>query len=267
MRVTVIMGIYNCENTLIESLESLFTQTYTNWNLIMCDDGSSDATIKIAEQYATAYPQKITLLRNESNMGLNYTLNRCLSIADGEYIARQDGDDISMPTRFEKEVAILDTSPGIAIVSTAMKYFDENGMWGQNHPVEFPQDNDFILGTPFCHAPCMVRKNAYQAVSGYTEDPHYLRVEDYDLWIKMYAVGFRGQNITEPLYAMRDDRNAYSRRKFKYRINEFRVHIKAARLLRLSLKAYIYAFRPIVVGLIPEKLYRALHKMRLEKTL
>lgn len=264
MRVTVIMGIYNCENTLIESLESLFTQTYTNWNLIMCDDGSSDATIKIAEQYATAYPQKITLLKNESNMGLNYTLNRCLSIADGEYIARQDGDDISMPTRFEKEVAILDTSPDIAIVSTAMKYFDENGMWGQNHPVEFPQDSDFILGTPFCHAPCMVRKNAYQAVNGYTENSKYLRVEDYDLWIKMYSKGFRGKNILEPLYAMRDDRNAHSRRKFKYRINETRVHIKAARLLHLPLKAYIYAVRPLIIGALPPALYQILHKRRLK---
>lgn len=267
MKVTVIMGIYNCENTLIESLESLFTQTYTDWDLVMCDDGSNDSTYKIAEQYAAAYPQKITLLRNRNNMGLNFTLNRCLSIAVGEYIARQDGDDLSMPTRFEKEVEILDMSPDIAIVSTAMTYFDESGTWGRNHPIEFPQREDFIAGTPFCHAPCMVRREAYQAVDGYTEDPHYLRVEDYDLWIKMYAAGFLGQNITEPLYAMRDDRNAYSRRKFKHRINEFRVHIKAARLLHLSLKAYIYAFRPIAVGLMPEKLYRALHKMRLEKTL
>lgn len=72
-------------------------------------------------------------------MGLNYTLNRCLSVADGAYIARQDGDDVSMPTRFEKEAAILDASPDIAIVSTAMTYFDENGAWGQSHPVLFPE--------------------------------------------------------------------------------------------------------------------------------
>ncbi len=259
------MGIYNCEATLGAALDSLFAQTFTDWELIMCDDGSADGTYELASRYCTANPAKITLLKNPRNMGLNYTLNRCLSSANGEYIARQDGDDISMPTRFEKEVAILDTNPDIAIVSTAMTYFDESGTWGQSHPTEFPQRKNFIAGTPFCHAPCMVRREAYQAVNGYTDDPRYIRVEDYDLWIKMYAAGFRGQNITEPLYAMRDDRNAYSRRKFKYRINEFRVRIKAARLLRLPPKAYIYAFRPIAVGLMPECIYKILHQKSLKR--
>ena len=264
-KVTVIMGIYNCADTLDAALDSLLSQTFTDWDIVMCDDGSNDATYEVASRYCTAHPTKMTLLKNTQNMGLNYTLNRCLSVAAGEYIARQDGDDISMPTRFEKEVAILDTSPDIAIVSTAMTYFDESGTWGQNHPTEFPKRENFIAGAPFCHAPCMVKREAYQTVNGYTEDPHYLRVEDYDLWIKMYAAGFRGQNITEPLYAMRDDRNAYSRRKFKYRINEFRVHIKAARLLHLSLKAYIYAFRPLAVGLMPECIYKSLHQKSLKR--
>ena len=151
MKVTVIMGIYNCAETLGAALNSLLAQTFTNWNLVMCDDGSSDMTYEIAEHYQLTCPEKFTLLRNEHNMGLNYTLNRCLSIADGEYIARQDGDDLSMPTRFEKEVAVLDAFPNISIVSTAMKYFDESGTWGQNHPIEFPQKEDFIAGTPFCH--------------------------------------------------------------------------------------------------------------------
>ena len=111
----------------------------------------------------------------------------------------------------------------------------------------------------------MVRRDAYQAVNGYTDDLRYLRVEDYDLWVKMYATGFRGQNITEPLYAMRDDRNAFARRKFRYRINEFRVRIKAARLLHLSLKAYLYAFRPIAVGLMPERIYKILHQKSLKR--
>ena len=263
-RVTVIMGIYNCSDTLGPALDSLLAQTFKDWDLIMCDDGSSDATYDVAERYRAAHPEKMVLLKNERNMGLNHTLNRCLASAEGEYIARQDGDDLSMPTRFEKEVLLLDARPEIAIVSTAMTYFDESGTWGQSHPVTTPQKEDFVAGTPFCHAPCMVRRMAYQAVGGYTEEEGYLRVEDYDLWIKMYAAGFLGRNISEPLYAMRDDRSAYSRRRFKYRVNEFRVRIKAARLLHLPLKAYLYAFRPIVVGLLPQKVYETLHKKRLE---
>lgn len=264
-RITVIMGIYNCESTLGEALDSLLAQTYTDWNLVMCDDGSNDGTYTVAERYRTAYPERITLIRNEHNMGLNHTLNRCLALANGKYIARQDGDDLSFPTRFEKEVAVLDAHPEISIISTAMTYFDENGVWGQNHPVAFPQGGDFIAGTPFCHAPCMVCREAYATVNGYTEGKKYLRVEDYELWIKMYAAGYRGQNLVEPLYAMRDDRKAYSRRKFKYRINEFRVRWKAARLLHLPIKAYIYSFRPILVGLLPKCVYKKMHQRLLRK--
>lgn len=264
-KVSIIMGIYNCAVTLPEAIDSIFAQTFSDWQLVLCDDGSIDNTYSIAESYQKRCPDRIKLIKNDRNMGLNHTLNRCLELADGEYIARQDGDDISLPERFEKEVNALNSRPEIAIVSTAMTYFDENGTWGQNHPVEFPQNRDFIPGTPFCHAPCMVRRKAFDAVNGYTEDKRLLRVEDYDLWIKMYAAGFRGQNLLEPLYAMRDDRSAYSRRRFKYRVNEFCVRLKAAKLLRLGPKAYIYAFRPIVVGLLPERVYQALHRKRMEK--
>ena len=197
MKVSVIMGIYNCADTLPEAIDSLLAQTFTDWNLVMCDDGSRDATYEVAERYRRTYPERITLLKNEHNMGLNYTLNRCLSIADGAYIARQDGDDVSMPARFEKEAAILDASPDIAIVSTAMTYFDENGVWGQSHPVLFPENRDFIAGTPFCHAPCMVRREAYQAVNGYTDDPRYLR----------WRTTTSGSNCTPPVSAAKISRS------------------------------------------------------------
>lgn len=260
------MGIYNCAETLAESLDSLLAQTFTDWELVMCDDDSGDDTHKIAEAYQKAHPDKIRLIKNKRNIGLNRTLNRCLELADGEYIARQDGDDISFPERFEKEVQALDANPEISIVSTAMTYFDENGTWGQSRPNDFPQSNDFIFGTPFCHAPAMVRREAYLAVGGYAVDDKLLRVEDYDLWTRMYANGFRGMNIPEPLYAMRDDRNAYSRRKFKYRLNEFYARINAAKLLKLSPYAYLYAFRPLIIGFMPGWIYLALHKKRLSKS-
>lgn len=264
-KITVIMGIYNCAETLAESLDSLLAQTYNDWNLVMCDDGSIDETYEVAEKFRYDYPDRIKLIKNESNMGLNYTLNRCLEFADGEYIARQDGDDISLPSRFEKEAAALDAHPEIAVVSTAMSYFDENGTWGQSHPIEFPQNCDFIKGTPFCHAPAMVRREAYMKVGGYTVEKKLLRVEDYDLWVKMYALGYRGMNLSEPLYSMRDDRNAYARRRFKYRINEFHVRIKAAKMLELPFSAYIYSLRPMAVGLMPRWLYMIMHKRRISR--
>ena len=125
--VSVIMGIYNCEKSIEAAIESILQQTYDNWEMIMCDDGSNDDTYLVASGYRDDYPEKIVLLKNGCNRGLNYTLNHCLRYAKGEYIARMDGDDISLPTRLEKEVRFLDEHPHFAIVSCPMIYFDEGG--------------------------------------------------------------------------------------------------------------------------------------------
>lgn len=262
-KISVIMGIYNCADTLPEAIESILAQTYTNWELIMCDDGSLDNTIEIAHNYQQRYVDKIMVIRNKHNMGLNATLNRCLEMATGEYIARMDGDDVCSPLRFATEINVLKNEPDIAIVSTDMEYFDETGTWGRiSHP-EYPSESDFLHETPFCHAPCMVRKAAYDAVEGYSVENRLLRVEDYHLWLKMYCKGFRGKNIHTVLYQMRDDRNAYKRRKFKYRLNEAYVKMLAINQFKLSIINYVYVLRPIIVGLLPRFLYEILHKKRL----
>lgn len=258
--VSVIMGIYNCAGTLPDAIDSLLKQTYTDWELILCDDGSSDNTVQVAERYLEQYPQKIVLLRNEYNMGLNYTLNKCLDAANGIYIARMDGDDLCDPERFEKQVRFLDAHPEYAIVSSAMSHFDENGIYRVTQLKEYPQPLDFVRGNPFCHAPVMIRAEAYRAVGGYTVDKRMLRVEDVNLWFKLYAAGYRGHNIPEPLYSMRDDRNATARRKFRYRVNSTYTRIKGFQSLNIPLRYYPNAFKPILVGLLPRPIYNYLHK-------
>lgn len=259
------MGIYNCQNTLREALNSIVNQTYPNWEIVMCDDGSSDETFQVASEYRDKYPQKIFLLKNERNCGLNHSLNRCLSKATGAFIARMDGDDRCALDRLEKEMAVLLRHPELSIVSSDMQYFSENKVWGRiTHP-EFPVNADFVHESPFCHAPCLVRKEAFDAVGGYSEDKLSLRVEDYDLWIKMYAKGFKGRNIHEPLYQMRDDQKAYKRRKFKYRINEAHVKLLAVKKLNLPMWMSVYCLRPIITGLLPPFMYDWLHKKRLAK--
>ncbi len=263
--ISVIMGIFNCESTLDEAIKSILNQSETRWELIMCDDGSSDQTYDIAAKYKKQYPEKIILLKNEYNLGLNKTLNKCLTIARGKYIARMDGDDVCSCNRFEEELKILETKPYISIVSSDMEYFDETGVWGYiSHPT-YPNNYDFLVGTPFCHAPCMVRKEAYDVVGGYSVGERLLRVEDYHLWFKMYMAGFKGENIHKPLYQMRDDRNAYNRRKFKYRINEAYVKYCIIKEMKFPMWNYIYALRPIFVGFIPSRLYDILHKKKLHK--
>lgn len=258
-RVSIIMGVYNCEATLSEAIESIVAQTYSEWELIMCDDGSSDGTANIAKGFAERCPYKIILVSNAQNMGLNYTLNKCLKIARGEYIARMDGDDISLPMRLEKEAAFLDSHPEYAIVSCPMIYFDESGEWGRGTGFGEVERLDFIKGTPFCHAPCMVRREAFAAVDGYSGDPRTLRAEDYDLWFRMYERGYRGYILSEPLYKMRDDQKAYHRRKFKYALNEAYVRYTGYKRLQLPICSYLYVARPILVAMLPKPVYMALH--------
>lgn len=258
-RISVLMGIYNCASTLLEALDSLYAQTYKDFKIILCDDGSQDNTYEIAKEYAEKH-DNIVLISNGENKGLNYTLNHCLEYADTEYCARMDGDDISLPTRFEKEISFLDMHPEYAIVSCPMQYFDENGVFRVGNEGGEPDINSFVKESPFCHAPCMVRTDAYKEVGGYSVSPRLLRVEDYHLWVKLYSSGYRGYNIQECLYMMRDDRNAVNRRTWNARRNEMYVKFLSMKLLNIPWYYSIYILKPLIAYLIPTYLYQIIHQ-------
>ena len=252
-KVSVLMGIYNCATTLEQAVESIMKQTYNNWELVLCDDGSSDETFTIAQKLA-GKDERIIVIRNDKNLGLNETLNHCLTKATGEFIARMDGDDDCLPERFEKQVKFLESQQEFDIVSSPMIFFDERGEWGRNYVKECPNARDVVEGSPICHAPVMMRKECMEVVGGYTVDQRMLRVEDVNLWIKLYTAGFRCYNIQEPLYRMRNDQNALSRRKYKYRINSTYVRLKGCKDLKLGCISYFKAFQPMIVGLVPAKM-------------
>ena len=149
--------------------------------------------------------------------------------------------------------------------------FDESGDWGYIKTLEKPQIKDFPTTVPmFCHAPCMIRRTAFLDVKGYTVDKKLLRVEDYHLWYKFYAKGYRGYNIQEPLYKMRDDRNALHRRTISARLNGIYATFLGFQMVHLPVWMYIYAVRnalmEIVKIIIPDKLYEYLHKKRLSRS-
>ncbi len=263
--ITVIMGIYNCASTLEEAVSSLINQTYTDWNLVMCDDGSDDSTLEVARSICEALGDRVLLLKNDSNMGLNYTLNKCLDYVNGEFVARMDADDVCTPDRFQKEYDFLKNHSEYSFVSCPMILYDESGEWGVDWGMEKPRAADLIKSRPFCHAACMIRTQDFKEIGGYTVDKRLLRVEDLHLWVKLYEKKHYGYNIQEPLYKMRDDRNAYARRKFKYRLNESYVTYLAVKKLHLNPVYLLYALRPILVGLLPTKIYDILHKRSLGK--
>ena len=266
-KVSIIMGIYNCAETLNDAIDSILAQSFNDWEFIMCNDGSTDRTLEIAQQYAEKYPNQFVVISNKENQGLNYTLNHCLKYARGEYIARMDGDDLSLPKRLEKEVNFLDCHPEYAIVSTPMIFFDTKGDWGCSEAIEVPKIKDFVNHAPFhCHAPCMIRREAYLAVGGYTVDKRLLRFEDCNLWYKLYTAGYCGYNLQEPLYKMRDDRNAYHRRTPSSRMRGVYVQWDGFRMIKMPFKYYPYLLvellKDLIIVLLPEKIYLILHKQK-----
>lgn len=258
-RISVLMGIYNCAPTLPEALDSLLAQTYQGFKVIMCDDGSKDNTYEVAKSYADKY-ENFILIKNEKNMGLNYTLNHCLEYADTEYIARMDGDDLSLPTRFEKEINFLDAHPEYAVVSAPMIYFDEEGEFRRGTGRGEVKKEDFIGGTPICHAPCMARTSVIKGVGGYSVDDRLLRVEDYHLWFKVFSAGHKLFMLNEPLYKMRDDRNAKMRRNWRNRKNEAYVQHVGYRMIGLPWYYQCYTLVPILKYFAPQWLYNWVHR-------
>jgi len=260
-RISVLMGIYNCASTLVEALDSLYAQTYQDFKIILCEDGSSDDTYEVAETYATNY-DNIILLRNERNMGLNYTLNRCLEQADTDYIARMDGDDISLPHRFETEINFLDSHPEYAVVSGPMIYFDADGDFRTGTGQGEVKKEDFIMDSPICHAPCMARTVAFKAVGGYSVGDRFLRAEDYHLWFKLFAAGYKLYMLNDVIYKMRDDRNALSRRTFKCRRNIAYVMHIGFKMIGLPWYTQVFTLKPILMYFMPDSIYKWIHNRK-----
>lgn len=271
-KISVAMAIYNCASTLRQAIDSIVNQTYSDWELILCDDYSTDNTLIIAKEYEALH-DNILVIKNNRNLGLPASLNHCIKYAQGDYIARMDGDDISLPQRFEKEMKVFEEHPEYSIVSCAMINFDENGDWGVQRKPEKPEKLDFIYDSPICHAPCIMCKNALIDVGCYTVREDLRRGQDYYLWHKFYCKGYKAYNLQEPYYKMRDDKNAAARRgynmNFVQRIKRslifYRVKKEIFKNLDLPIKYKIFTFRPVVVALMPYWFYSFMHKRRINK--
>ncbi len=267
--ISIIMGMYNCANTLEGAIKSILDQTYTNWELILCDDASTDDTYLIAKEYAERYPDKIILLRNEKNSKLSFTLNHCLQYATGEYVARMDADDLCTLDRFEKQVAFLNAHPELAVVGTAMQRFSNDGLADILYAIEKPDRYTLRRELPFFHATIMMRKSAYDALKGYTVSKRTVRGQDYDMWFRFYALGFNGDNMKEPLYLVREDKAAIRRRTFKVRWNAYKTMRYGFKLLNYPMHWRIkptlsVLFKSICPYWLVDK-YRARQKRKFDK--
>ena len=259
--ISVIMGVYNCKDIrlLKKSVSSIINQTFTDWEFIICNDGSTDNTLNILKNIEKM-DSRIRIISYETNMGLANALNHCINVARGNYIARQDDDDTSVSTRFEKQIAAFRDNPNIAIVGTFANVVDDNGVWGQFIVDEKPKKTSFLWTNPFAHPTVMMKKDALVGVGGYRVSKETRRCEDYDLFMRMYAAGYSGINLTEKLYNYRIINDHKKHRPMKYRIDEAVVRAKGYRILKLYPKGIVYICKPIIIGLIPQSVFKRIRK-------
>lgn len=255
-KISVIMAVYNCQDTVSAAIDSIINQTYKNWELIICNDCSSDETYKIVKKYADRYPDKIILIENSVNSKLPASLNHCLKYATGKYIARMDGDDISLPERFEKQLEFLSLNPDIDLVGTGMIVFDGKMVIGSVIKPSKVDKYSLVKDTCFCHATIVTYKYVYDKLGGYSLNKRAIRVEDVDLWFRFFAAGFNGANIPDLLYKVTDDEAAYKRRTFSNRINVMRTLFFGYRTLHYPLRYYPMVLLPVIKGLAPKFIYK-----------
>ena len=209
--VSVLMPCYNVEQYVEESLKSILEQTYRNIEVIAINDCSTDNTGVILEQLAKE-DNRIQIVNNEKNLKLIKTLNKGITLCNGEYIARMDSDDIALPTRIEKEVQFLESHKDHDIVSTLFYAFrSENPNKKSLHlnPIYDEELRGYMLfKSGICHPAVMIRKRVFTEL-GLNFEAEYLHVEDYALWSEaIYKTKLA--NINEPLLLYRVHKNQVS---------------------------------------------------------
>lgn len=262
--VSVIMGVHNGSKTIARAIDSILNQTFIDYEFIICDDASTDSTAEIISKYIKK-DNRIKYLKNDTNSGLAFSLNNCISISNGVYIARMDDDDISHPDRFEKQVAFMNEHPQYAIVGCSRRTFDKDGVWNTFGQGRELTKEDIIMCNIFTHPTVMIRKDALVQSGCYTVSERTLRGQDFDLWCKMYAAGFKGFVLPDVLFDYYEDRNKIKEIKAKYRVNNFKTHMIWRKKLGLSPRFDVYAYKELLAILIPQKLL-VMYKVRKRKT-
>ena len=187
--ISVAMSVYNGEQYLALAIESILAQTFADFEFLIVNDGSSDGSAAIIDNYA-AKDSRIRAIHRE-NKGLVISLNQMVEEARAPLIARMDCDDISLPERFAKQMAFLDANPDYGVIGTWTSDIDENGdpfpLEGSDHATSHEQFMAEIgSGAMLCHPSVIMRRDAVLAVGGYHQA--FKHCEDFDLWLRLASV-------------------------------------------------------------------------------
>ena len=220
MKISVLMSVYKSEKPayLNRSLQSVWDdQTLKPDEIILVQDGPvGDELAAVISQWKGKLGEDLVLFVNETNLGLTKSLNKGIKVAKGEFVARMDSDDISLPDRFLHQMEYMDAHPEISVLGGAIQEFnDKDGIIGERH---FPADTPAIMSyihkaSPVAHPAVMIRKSLFDEGVLYNEN--YRTTQDLALWFDVLATGHQMANLDEFVLQFRRETNVYQRRKNK----------------------------------------------------
>ena len=267
--ISVIMSVYNDEKYIAKAIDSILTQSFSNFELIICDDYSTDRSSNIIEKYVKQ-DNRIVFFKNEKNLGLATSLNRCIERAKGKYIARMDSDDVSRPDRFAVQSEFLDTHKDVAVIGAYIQEFSDIC---ENLGVrKFPLDTDgakklIYKANPLAHPAVMMRKSMFD--DGISYDENYRTSQDLALWFDILTAGYNVANIDKVLLNFRRNDSVYKRRSNRKDSNlEFKVHEKGIyKLFGISPYKSLFPIARYILRLLPSSIIRMLYNGKIRRKL
>ncbi len=251
--ISVIMGVYNQWDieALKRAVNSVLAQTASDFEFIIWDDGSeqwvSDELRKLC-----VLDKRIILAGRDENKGLAFSLNECIKLAKGKYIARMDADDECLPERFAKQVEFLEANTEYSWCGTCAELFDEKGVWGYRHMPEVPNAKDYYRYSPYIHPSVMFRREVFDKNTGYLEEEETYKCEDYEIFMRLIQKGLKGYNIQEPLFRYHESYDSYRCRKPCYRVSEAKVRFENYRKMGILFPfGWICVLRPLLGCIVP----------------
>lgn len=258
--VTVLMSVYNGRPYLEEAIESILGQTYTDFEFLIIDDASTDGSRDILETWSRR-DDRVRLILHEENQGLGVALEEGVEQAKAPLVARMDADDVSMPTRLERQVEYFQSNPETDVLGTFAIDVDEQG----NHikPRRFPVSHEeiirYIWTCPVLHPTVMMRAASIRKVGNY--DSSLRKRQDYELWFRCAEQGLTFANIPEPLLKYRFTQDYYKRNDLSVVWDQAKIGWRGCQITNASPLAYLGVLVPLLRSLLPRPLNALVHRI------
>ena len=261
-KLVVVMPAHNAKkNLLLQAVNSVLTQTYSNFILLIADDASDYDVHDFLQKHFS--DKRLLVIRNKHNLGLAKTLNQLIANnLDCEFVARMDADDSTDKNRLKETLAFLQRHPQYDVTSVLAAEFNDDdsggrtftvGTAGQLSAKQLMRTHTFIV-----HAAVMMRRSAFLAVGGYDEE--YKRSEDLSLWCKMLINNSQFYVLNKVMYNYRVNNADYKKRSLLTRLENLKIRFKYYPKLRANLIDYLYLSRFIVAGILPVALIKLIKR-------